>query len=273
MATDLYEVLGLDRNASPEDIRKAYKRKALQTHPDRLPPNITPAEKAYSEEAFRKVNNAYEVLNDVQNRSISHSRSMGFPFDNMPGAFGSMASTFHPFASPFAGSPDANDGAQVRSYSSVSQSISQNGQWVSQSNMTRTINGRTETIHKRRDAAVSSGERYTINGIEQAAPQSNRAIAAPPPPIIADPSRGRSHQVQAQAYAYPAQVPAASYTAPPPSYTTAPAQQAPPVTSQATYPDPRAIAHSHSHSRRHGSTHGECSIPQHPTPIRAARIH
>ncbi|KAI0954007.1 hypothetical protein AcW1_006699 [Taiwanofungus camphoratus] len=70
MATDLYETLGLDRNASSEDVRKAYRRRALQTHPDRLPPNITPAQKAAAEDEFRKVNNAYEVLNDQQNRRL-----------------------------------------------------------------------------------------------------------------------------------------------------------------------------------------------------------
>ncbi|CCL99671.1 uncharacterized protein FIBRA_01692 [Fibroporia radiculosa] len=70
MATTLYETLGLGRNASPEDIRKAYRRRALQTHPDRLPPNISATDKAVAEEEFRKVNNAYEVLNDEQNRKL-----------------------------------------------------------------------------------------------------------------------------------------------------------------------------------------------------------
>jgi len=70
MATDLYEVLEIPMTASPEQIRKAYKKKALQTHPDRLPPGATPENKATSEELFRKVNNAYEVLNDPQNRRL-----------------------------------------------------------------------------------------------------------------------------------------------------------------------------------------------------------
>ncbi|KAL6306279.1 hypothetical protein BKA93DRAFT_691899, partial [Sparassis latifolia] len=70
MSMNLYEILGLDKNVSPEDIRKAYKRRALQTHPDRLPPNVTPADKSNAEEQFRLVNNAYEVLNDPQNREL-----------------------------------------------------------------------------------------------------------------------------------------------------------------------------------------------------------
>lgn len=70
MASNLYEVLGLDRSASPEDIRKAYRKRALQTHPDRLPQGTTQDEKTRAAEQFRLVNNAYEVLNDPQNRQL-----------------------------------------------------------------------------------------------------------------------------------------------------------------------------------------------------------
>ncbi|KAF8347760.1 hypothetical protein F5887DRAFT_954020 [Amanita rubescens] len=69
MATKLYETLGVSKTATIEDIRKAYKRKALQTHPDRLPQGSTPEDKANSEEQFRLVNNAYEILSDPQKRS------------------------------------------------------------------------------------------------------------------------------------------------------------------------------------------------------------
>lgn len=68
MATNLYEELDLPKDATADQIRKAYKKKALKTHPDRLSPNATPEEKAASEEHFRKVNNAYEVLTDPQKR-------------------------------------------------------------------------------------------------------------------------------------------------------------------------------------------------------------
>ncbi|KAG9223727.1 hypothetical protein CCMSSC00406_0004932 [Pleurotus cornucopiae] len=70
MASNLYETLGVARNASPEQIRKAYKKMALQTHPDRLSPNATPDDKAASEERFRQVNNAYEVLIDEETRKV-----------------------------------------------------------------------------------------------------------------------------------------------------------------------------------------------------------
>lgn len=70
MSSNLYEVLEVSKDATPEQIRKAYKKKALQTHPDRLPPGTSSEEKAASEEAFRKVNNAYEVLKDSEKRRV-----------------------------------------------------------------------------------------------------------------------------------------------------------------------------------------------------------
>ncbi|KAI5121626.1 hypothetical protein M0805_001155 [Coniferiporia weirii] len=70
MANDLYEALNVTRDAPPEEIRKAYRKMALQTHPDRLPPGATETEKARAEEQFRKVNNAYEVLSDEEKRRI-----------------------------------------------------------------------------------------------------------------------------------------------------------------------------------------------------------
>ncbi|KAG2070201.1 DnaJ-domain-containing protein [Suillus decipiens] len=68
MASNLYETLGLSRDATPDQIRKAYRKKALETHPDRLPQGASPAQKSASEEMFRKVNNAYEILSDPDNR-------------------------------------------------------------------------------------------------------------------------------------------------------------------------------------------------------------
>ncbi|KAG9128565.1 hypothetical protein FRC07_003454 [Ceratobasidium sp. 392] len=66
MATRLYETLELPRDASPDEIRRAYKKRALKTHPDRAPPE----RKLIAEEEFRKVNAAYEVLIDEEKRRI-----------------------------------------------------------------------------------------------------------------------------------------------------------------------------------------------------------
>ncbi|KZP26589.1 DnaJ-domain-containing protein [Athelia psychrophila] len=69
MASDLYEVLGVERHASPEQIRKAYKKRALATHPDRFS-GKSEEEKAQAEVNFRDVGQAYEVLSDPSNRQL-----------------------------------------------------------------------------------------------------------------------------------------------------------------------------------------------------------
>src|SRR5215468_9456685 len=61
---DYYEVLGVSREASPDDLRRAYKREALKHHPDRNPGN------PQAELAFKEVNEAYQVLSDEQKRHV-----------------------------------------------------------------------------------------------------------------------------------------------------------------------------------------------------------
>lgn len=65
---DYYEVLGVAKGASKEDIKKAYKKKALKYHPDRQL-GKTDTEKKESEEKFKEAAEAYEVLSDDQKRA------------------------------------------------------------------------------------------------------------------------------------------------------------------------------------------------------------
>lgn len=97
MSQDLYKLLGLERNASSSDIKKAYQKGALKHHPD----------KGGDEETFKKVQQAYEVLSDdgkrkhydmtgqipgdqVQGGGGPFGGGMPFPFDisNLFGMFG-----------------------------------------------------------------------------------------------------------------------------------------------------------------------------------------
>jgi curved DNA-binding protein len=60
---DYYKILGVERNASPEEIKKVYRKLAMKYHPDRNPGNKA------SEEKFKEINEAYEVLRDPKKRS------------------------------------------------------------------------------------------------------------------------------------------------------------------------------------------------------------
>jgi molecular chaperone DnaJ len=60
---DYYEVLGVNRDASEEDVKKAYRRHAMKWHPDRNPDNPK------AEENFKEAKEAYEVLCDANKRA------------------------------------------------------------------------------------------------------------------------------------------------------------------------------------------------------------
>ena len=59
---DYYEILGVSKTATADEIKKAYRQKAIQYHPDK-----NPGDKA-SEEKFKEAAEAYEVLSDQQKR-------------------------------------------------------------------------------------------------------------------------------------------------------------------------------------------------------------
>lgn len=65
---DYYEVLGIDRNSSDDDIKKAYRKKAIALHPDKQQ-GKTDEEKKIAEEEFKEVAEAYEVLSNAQKRA------------------------------------------------------------------------------------------------------------------------------------------------------------------------------------------------------------
>ena len=71
---DYYKILGVERNASEDDIRKAYRKLAMQYHPDRNPND------QQAEERFKEINEAYQVLNDPTKRA--HYDRLGSDYSN-----------------------------------------------------------------------------------------------------------------------------------------------------------------------------------------------
>lgn len=81
MKRDYYEVLGVDRNATDEDLKKAYRRLALRYHPDK-----NPDDKA-AEEHFKELNEAYQILADPGRRA-QYDRFGHAAFEQSAGGFG-----------------------------------------------------------------------------------------------------------------------------------------------------------------------------------------
>ncbi len=91
---DYYEVLGVSRNVSAEEIKKSYRKLALQYHPDRNPGDHT------AEEKFKEAAEAYAVLSDEDKRArydqFGHSLGGGgfSGFENFQDAFGGFGDIF-----------------------------------------------------------------------------------------------------------------------------------------------------------------------------------
>jgi molecular chaperone DnaJ len=87
---DYYEVLGLEKGVSEEEIKKAYRKMAVKHHPDK-----NPGDKA-AEEKFKELGEAYEVLSDQQKRAV-YDQYGHAAFDRRSGGFGRAGGFHDPF--------------------------------------------------------------------------------------------------------------------------------------------------------------------------------
>jgi molecular chaperone DnaJ len=94
---DYYDILGVPRNASEEDIKKAYRKLAMKHHPDR---NQGDKAKA-SEEKFKEAKEAYEMLTDAQKRAAYDQFGHAGVDPNMGGGRGAGPEGFGGFAEAF----------------------------------------------------------------------------------------------------------------------------------------------------------------------------
>ena len=72
------QILELGANASPEDIKKAYKKMALKYHPDRQEQSLSDTEKKQAEEKFKQISEAYELLMNPEKFNAMNNGHPGF---------------------------------------------------------------------------------------------------------------------------------------------------------------------------------------------------
>jgi molecular chaperone DnaJ len=115
---DYYKILGVSRDATEEEIKKSYRKIAMQYHPDRNPGNKE------AEEKFKVASEAYEVLSDPEKREIYDHygieglKGTGFTgfrgFDDIFSAFGDIFEDFFGFGTTYKRRTKARPGADLR---------------------------------------------------------------------------------------------------------------------------------------------------------------
>ena len=92
--TDYYDILGISKTASADEIKKAYRKQALEWHPDRHKDDKEAAEKR-----FKEINEAYQVLSDPQKKSAydQYGHAAFTPGGGNPFAGGILGGSTGPF--------------------------------------------------------------------------------------------------------------------------------------------------------------------------------
>lgn len=112
--SDYYAILGLTRGATPEEIKKAYRKKALQYHPDKNPGDPK------AESQFKELSEAYEVLSDDKKKQIydqygadALKGGFGGAGGGHPGGFSSMEEALRTFMGAFGGGGGSSQGGSI----------------------------------------------------------------------------------------------------------------------------------------------------------------
>lgn len=119
---DYYEVLGVNRNASEDDIKKAYRKLAAKWHPDRWV-NATAEEKKTAEEKIKEINEANSVLSDAEKR---RNYDMFGSAEPQPGGFGDDFDPFSGF-NPFGPRKRVERGDDISAYVTLTMAEAYSG--------------------------------------------------------------------------------------------------------------------------------------------------
>ena len=158
---DYYEILGIKKDATEAEIKKAYRKLALKWHPDKNPDNREEAE-----EHFKKINEAYSVLSDKNKRNQYDHGGIHFDFGgfNADDIFKDFFGGKDPFSDFFKFDDDdfgggfkfggdfGGDFGGSFSFSSFSSSSS-----GSKRSFTKTVNGKT--IHRTEETIIKDGKK------------------------------------------------------------------------------------------------------------------
>lgn len=106
MATDYYELLGVSRDATADEVKKAYRKLARQLHPDANPNDPE------AEARFKEVSRAYESISDPERRAKYDRYGPDGPQSGDFGGVGDIFDAFFGSSSPFGGTPRSTSARQ-----------------------------------------------------------------------------------------------------------------------------------------------------------------
>ena len=158
---DYYAILGIKKDATEAEIKKAYRKLALKWHPDKNPNNREEAE-----EKFKKINEAYSVLSDKNKRNQYDHGGIHFDFGgfNADDIFKDFFGGKDPFSDFFKFDDDdfgggikfgANFGGDFGG--SFQASFSSFSSMGSKKSFTKTVNGKT--IHRTEETTIKDGKK------------------------------------------------------------------------------------------------------------------
>ena len=148
---DYYEVLGVNKNATDEELKKAFRKLAKQYHPDANPDNREEAE-----QKFKEVNEAYEILSDKQKRQMYDQ----FGFDGPQGFGGGQGGGYYSYGSGFEGFGGFSDFGDFGDLGDIFSSFFGGG-----SSRTRSSNGSRKGADLKVNLDITFEEAYS--GVEK----------------------------------------------------------------------------------------------------------